>query len=328
MKGGDFTGPCNWGQFANIKDYTTQHIKRILRNVAKRQLSTTNAGFASLSDIISEATVGGKARFFHYHKNGVTGAVNVTSSLWGLGTMPTAGANAAAAPGGEAPVDSTVGAYAFTNPTGGDTQHIINLAMGGSVAANNLLLYDRIFQVDKTMNSSATESVTGVPTRYQSSTSTDANYAGGNFFFPEVGGTALANTAHNWTVCQYRNQAGTDAQTAPSATGVNSAIARRIDLSAAGAWFMPLASGDTGAMDLAQIQCSALVATGVINFVIGHPIAWCPCPVANIININDNIMTAFNLVRVFDDAALAWLEVNKPATTATTYTGTITTVSG
>jgi peptidoglycan hydrolase-like protein with peptidoglycan-binding domain len=177
------------------------------------------------------------------------------------------------------------------------------------------------------MNSGATESVTGVPTRYQSSTVTDANYAGGNFAFVEVGSVALAATAHNWTVCQYRNQAGTDAQSFPSLTGNASAIVRRLD-HPVGQWFMPLAGSDVGVMDLAQMQCSTTVATGEINFVIGHPLAFMPCPVANMVCITDGLNTAFNLVRIFDDAAMAFLEMPKPATGATTYSGTITAVHG
>jgi hypothetical protein len=264
----------------------------------------------------------GKAIPFAFSKNGATGVVAVTNSLWGLGTLPAAGANASAAPGGDAPTDATTGAFPYTNPTGGQTLHFVSAFPVASVIGNTLLMYDRIFQVNKTMASTATESVTGVPTRYQSSTTTAMDYAGGNFIFVEVGGTALAATAHNWTTCLYRNQAGTDAQTMPSLTGNSAAIVRRLD-HPVGQWFAPLATGDTGAMDLNQMQCSASVATGVINFVIGHPIAWLPCPVANMICVADGVNTAVNLTRIFDDAALAFLEVTKQATGATNYSGQI-----
>jgi len=283
------------------------------------------AGFASLSDLIAEASTG-KRREYAFQKVGATGVINVTNSLWGLGNLPPAGANGSAAPGGRACNDSTTGAFPIDNVSA-DTRHFVMAAHTASVAANSLLLYDRIFDVAKTMNSGATESVTGVPTRYQSSTVTDANYAGGNFAFVEVGSVALAATAHNWTVCQYRNQAGTDAQSFPSLTGNASAIVRRLD-HPVGQWFMPLAGSDVGVMDLAQMQCSTTVATGEINFVIGHPLAFMPCPVANMVCITDGLNTAFNLVRIFDDAAMAFLEMPKPATGATTYSGTITAVHG
>ncbi len=42
----------------------------------------------------------------------------------------------------------------------------------------------------------------------------------------------------------------------------------------------------------------------------------------------DGINSAFNLARIFDDAALAFLEVSKPTTAAATYTGSFSTVAG
>jgi len=44
--------------------------------------------------------------------------------------------------------------------------------------------------------------------------------------------------------------------------------------------------------------------------------------------MQDYINTALNLTRIFDDAALAFLEVNKPATGATTYNGIFSGVAG
>lgn len=210
---------------------------------------------------------------------------------------------------------------AFNNPSSG-TLHLVGADMSASVINNSVMLYDRIFDVAKTMNSTATESVAGVPTRYQSSTATAADYAGGNFLFIEVGGTALAATAHNWTTCLYRNQAGTDTQTLPSVTGVSGAIVDRFDMPL-NTWFCPLATGDSGIMDLAQMQCSAAVATGAINFVIGHPIGIMGFPVINAPLPFDWLTNRDQAPRIFDDACLALLEFPKPATTATTYNGQI-----
>lgn len=335
--GGDFVGPIDAGIHQSALDRAhaimvaerRRAVARMLRGRYRRQIGM--AGFSSLSDMIAEATAG-KSRVWNYQKAGATGVLSVTSSLWGLGAQPTAGANAANAPGGEAPTDALAGAHLIDNVSA-DTRHIVSGYASASIAGNSLLAYDRIFQVNKTMNSATNESVTGVPTRYQSSTPTNADYAGGNFIFVEVGGTQLAATAHNWGVagssneCLYRNQAGTDNSIMPVLTGNSAAIVRRLD-HPAGQWFAPLASGDIGAMDLVQMRCSAAVATGVINFVIGHPLAWMCCPIANIVCQFDFIGTAFNLVRVFDDAAVAWLEVTKPATTATNYNMGLTVVHG
>lgn len=327
-KGGDFHGRILVGQEASALDVGEALLKRsnkarrVMRGILHKQAGM--AGFTSLSDLIAEST-SGKRREFPFQKSGSTGVVGVTNSLWGLGSYPPAGANAAAAPGGASPTDATTGAFLIDNVST-DTRHFVYGAVSAAQIANTLLLYDRLFQVDKTMNSTATEAVTGVPTRYQSTTSTDADYIGGNFLFVEVGGTALAATGHNWTVCTYLDQANA-ASTLPSLTGNSGAIVRRLD-HPVGQWFAPLESGDTGVKALTQMQCSATVATGVANFVIGHPIAFMPCPVANMLCVTDGINTAFNLARIFDDAAMAFLEITKPSTNATNYTGSFTAVHG
>lgn len=297
--------------------------RRRWRNAARsKQL---NMGFASFSDLVAKATTGGR-QDLPFQKAGSTGVVAVTNSLWGLGNQPAAGTAPSNAPGGTQYVRSTTGALAQANPTSG-TQHFIGANPVASVAGNTLLLYDLIFGVNKTMNSTGTEAVTGVPLRYQSSSSNALDYSGGNFLFVQVGGTALAATAHNWTVCQYTDQDGNTTITLPSLTGNSSAIVNRLDHPTS-QWFAPLAAGDTGIKALTQMQCSAAVATGVIWFMIGHPIAWMPCPIVNLACPVDGLSTPMNLARIFDDACLALLEVSKPATTATTYNGLITTVSG
>jgi len=170
------------------------------------------------------------------------------------------------------------------------------------------------------MNSTATEAVTGVPTRYQSTTATDENYIGDNFGFIEVGTTALAATAHNWTVCQYVNQTGTGTATLPSVTGNSGAIVDRLDQPLQ-QWFVPLASGDVGIRNWTQMQCSAAVATGLINFCIGHPIGFMSFPVINSVLPFDWLTNRDQAPRIFDNACLAFLEPLKPATTTTTYNG-------
>ena len=163
--------------------------------------------------------------------------------------------------------------------------------------------------------------VTGVPTRYQSITPGAADYAGGNFLFIEVGATAMAATAHNWTTCTYVDELG-NAATLPSIAGVSGAIADRFDMPTFN-WFCPLAAGDGGIKNLTQMQCSALVATGSANFVIGHAIG-----LMAFLNIPVGVPLPFDWLtnrdqapRIFDAACLAFMEPLKPATTATTYTG-------
>lgn len=327
--GGDFIGQIREGWEMSALDRGEDLVRRLrrgMRAATRARQTQFNAGFASLSDLISEATTGAKRREFPFVKNGPTGVVGVTSTLWRLGASPPAGAVGSAAPGGRVPDDAATGAFPFSNPSGGDTQHFVSGYPVASVAGNTLLLYDRLFDVAKTMASTGTEAVTGVPTRYTSTTAANADYIGGNFLFIEVGGTQLAATAHNWTTCLYTDQASASS-TMPSIAGNSAGIVDRLDMPV-GYWFCPLETGDVGVKALTQMQCSASVATGVIDFVIGHPLAWMPCPVANMVCVADGINTAFNLTRIMDDAALAFLEVCKPATTATTYSGSFTSVAG
>ena len=328
-KDGDFIGDFREGWETTFMDRAVilqRRLERAVRVASARNRARLNAGFASLSDLITEATTNAKRQEVLFQKSGVTGVIGGTNSLLTSGTQPAAGANATAAPGGREPTRATTGALVgWANAGGGDTLHFVSANTVCNSTGNTLLIYDRIFDVAKTMNSTATEAVTGVPTRYQSTTAGAADYIGGNFLFVECT-TALAATAHNWTTCLYQDQDNA-ASTLPSLTGNSGNIIARID-HPLNQWFAPLAAGDSGIRNLTQMQCSAAVATGAINFVIGHPIAFFIHPLLNFVTNTDGINTAFNLVRIFDDACLAGLEIIKPATAATTYSGSITLVSG
>jgi hypothetical protein len=322
--GGDFVGRIDGGGFANLYDFTRQRFVAALRRWNRRQEHTANAGFASLGDLIAEATAG-KKRVFQYQKVGVTGVVAATNTLWYEGAHPTAGSAGAAAPGGTAYTSASAGTWPFTDPTSGDTQHLTRWDSLCTQAGNTLLLYDRIFGVAKTMSSTANEAVTGVPTRYQSTTGGAADSAEGNFLVIETT-SALGATAHNWDSCTYTDQSGNATITLPTVTGNASTIAKRLD-QPTGTWFTPLAAGDTGIKALSQMHCSASV-TGGINFAMGHFLALLAHPVANTMWPLDGVTGAFNLNRIFDGACLAFLEMTKPSTTAATYNGWFETVSG
>jgi hypothetical protein len=322
-RGGDFVGAIEAGQECSAIDRALDLLTRNRRFGIARSRRQSGA-FASL-DAIAAAYTGGKGENAFFNKPGTAAnAIGNCISLWKVAGLPAAGAAGAAAPGGTVPTNATTGSLQFANPTNANTTHFTTGYATASVV-NTLLLYDRLFSVAKTMNSTATEAVTGVPTRYQSTTATNEDYIGANFVFPEVG-TVLPATAHNWTVCQYTDQGGNTAQSIPSIAGISAGTANSVDLAAFN-WFMPLAAGDSGIKNLTQMQCSALVATGTIDFVIGHPIAFMPCPIANIVCTLDGIYTAFNLTRIYDSACLSLLEMPKTATTATTYSGQVTMVA-
>lgn len=335
MPGGDFCGEIRAGAEASAVDRAVDTVRRHRRaerartaqlrslqfgnRATRRAAGETQNAYADLSALIAAAT-GGKAQYPLFNKVGTTGIVATASSLWNVGNQPAAASAASAAPGGNAPTSATAGALEWNNPSSANTGHFISGWVTANVIANTLLLYDRLFHVAKTASSSTTEAVTGTFSRYQSGTGTAEDYIGGNFVFPEIRAT-IANTAHNWTVCQYTDQDSNATQSIPSIAGIAAATnVNCVDL-AAGNWFMPLASGDVGVKALTQMQCSSAAITGTVQFVVGHPIAFLPCPVANMVCVLDGVNTAFNMTRVYDDACLALLEMPKPATNATTYSG-------
>lgn len=320
---GDFVGHVHGGHFGSALDVFETKLRRLWKDLGTPRYGYANAGFASISDALSRASQGNSQRR-QFNKVGPTGVVGVSSSLWRVGPQPAVGATPAAAPGGTAQTSATTGALAFANPATG-TNHLVGADVSASVINNSLLVYDLLFGVAKTMNSTATEAVTGVPTRYQSTTAANEDYIGDNFGFIQVGGTALAATAHNWTTCLYTDQANASS-TLPSLTGNSGAIVDRLDHPVQ-QWFAPLESGDVGIKAWTQMQASAAVATGVIWFMIGHPLGFMSFPVINSMLPFDWLTNRDPAPRIFDSACIAFLEPLKPATGATTYTGRLVSTS-
>lgn len=322
LPGGDFTGEIRVGAELSAVDYATELVRKINRNRSLRHAMNRRqlGAFANLSAIINAQT-GGKGQTLIFKKTGVaSNAIGNSNDLWGAAGQPSAGGASSAAPGGRAPTNSTTGNIGFKNPANANTAHFVTGWITASVLQNSLLLYDRLFDVVKTMNSNATEAVSGTFSRYQNQTAGNPDYIGGNFCYPMNPTTVLAATGHNWTVCQYTSQSGATGQSFPSIAGVSACVVGGVDL-AAGNWFMPLAAGDVGVKALTQMQCSAAVATGTIDFVVAHPIAFFPAPIANMACSVDGLTSAFNLQFIYDNACLAFMEMPKPATTATNYSG-------
>lgn len=310
---GEFVGPIRGGHFASLADYSWDRLSRAMR----RQLSTANVGFASLSDLITEATTGGKSQVLRMNKTGVAAAaVSASQPLWAQGALPVAGANAAAAAGGTSPINTTTGALGQADPGGTDTLHLTTATIVATVVGA-LMMYDYYFGVNNSVNATNT-AVTGVPTRYQSTA------AAGSFASGRVT-TVLSVTATNFTLT-YMDQAGNTAEAAAAVTGRVSSAVQQMPFTAP-QWFIPLNAGDTGIRKITNIQSSG-ANTGVVDWFLGMPLCIVPCPIANVPFILDGINSAFNLVRIQTAASLAFMEYYKSATTATTYDGTIQLVAG
>lgn len=322
---GEFIGAIDGGTESSGAERAREILKREYQRRFARMFRRQVGSFSSLSALITAATAGKQCRMNFSKVGTAPTAIAGAIDLWGVGNQPVAGSAGAAAPGGTAPTNSSTGTLPFVNAVANaNTSHFVNAWVSANFV-NSLLLCDRLFAVAKTMSSSATESVTGTFSRYQTTTSTSYDYIGGNFVYPRCS-AVLSATAHNWTVCQYTNQAGTTAQSVPSIAGISACAANQIDL-LLGNWFMPLASGDVGVKAWTQQQCSSASVTGTLDFVVAHAIAAIPIPIVNFAMNIDGVASAFNLVIIEDNACPYFIELPKPATNATTYSGIVATVS-
>jgi len=302
---GDFVGKINGGQEACIEQWLHDRRVKEYGFYARRQ----GGGFTGLSNLRRQRENTMQQLHFSRSRGSVT--ANSTYDGWFIGGQPAVGANAGAAPGGTAFTKSTTGAMQFKNADSGKKNYYISGAGYHNIGLANYIIYDRIFGVTKTMNSTATEAVTGVPTRYQSTTQGAEDSAENNFLFI-LCRVVLPATAHNWTTCTYTDQSGNAGATLPSVTGISACAAGRLDMPI-NTWFAPLAAGDTGIKALTQMQCSALVATGNIDFVIGHMIGIVPVITGQTWHAFNGVNSAMTFSRIFDDACISSLEACIPS---------------
>jgi hypothetical protein len=266
--------------------------------------------FSSLSDLIDKATTEGKRQDFPFYKLGTLAVTNSFASLWNVGSMPSAGGAATNLPSGTFPTNATNGSFKQADPTG--TLHLTTAYSQGTTAPNTLLLYDRLWHGGSgTHVTTNQQNINGSPSRYLGTASK------GNFAFLEVT-TALGATAQNMTMT-YVDQDGNSAEAAPALAMVASSAVTRIPHTP---WYVPLNTGDTGVQRVTRIQMSAGNTAGASNVVIGHTLAFLPCPVANQMMILDGINSAFNLVQVQNGACLSFIEC-KGVGSATGYYGQI-----
>lgn len=317
MPGGDFAGQFQAGGFASYRDASLEAVKRALKRAARASLSTAPMGFSSLSDLISEATTGGKRQERYLSKTGTLATSGAYGSLWNVGAFPAAGGTPSAIAAGAVPTNSTVGSWLQANAAGGDTLHFVSGMIMGSAAPNTLLVYDRLWHGSAVLHTTTgNQAVSGTPDRYTTTESVD------NFCFLEVYGGSLGSTAHNATIT-YVDDAGNTAEAGSAQAVTASSVVTRIPFAN---WFYILNAGDRGCRNVTNIAFSA-VSSGTSNIVVGRPMFFLPCPTAGIMVPIDGINSMFNLIRIKDNACLAFIEMKNVAT-ATTYTGSVIMVSG
>lgn len=322
-RGGEFVGAIRGGGFASLADFAFDRLR-----AATRRAACSNklcAGFTSLSDLISEATSGGKRQMLQFTKAGAAGVAGRSNSLFNVGSWPAAGGTGGTTGTGRVATRTTTGALTQANAAGGDQLHVTTLTVQASVAGQMLLVYDRLWDMTHTMTVDPRScDAANVPTRYQT-----AALAPGNFFSGEV--TTVLPAATPTITLDYVDQDGNNV-TGPALSTIASAAAVNTVPFTAPNWFYPLDPADQGLLSLQNsanaINLSAAMASGVVTWFIGHPLVFVPMPLANTPVIIDGINSAFNLARVYDDAAICFLELSKGATTATNWWGAIQLVSG
>lgn len=316
--GGDFVGPIRGGYLASLADYARDRTRMALRRWSQRQGSRLYTGFASLSDLISEATVGGKAQDIYYQKTATVAkpAAGYCQDLWNMAAVPSAGSNGGALAGGTICNAATAGRLPIIDPGGGDTNHLTTWT-GVADRVGALLLSDRLFAFSGSHNS-ANAACTGVPTRYQDTT------AAGSYISARVT-TILTSTAHNITIT-YMDQDGNTAEAGSAQAARASAAVGTIPLTIP-QWFYYLNAGDTGVRKITNWATSA-GNTGVSDVFIAHALAILPQLAINTPFILDGINSAFNLVKILSGSCCMLTEYWMPATNAPTFSGLIKIVGG
>lgn len=309
---GEFYGKLTGGGAASLKDMWWDLLAL---------LKSQRGGFSSLSNLINEVTVNGtKQTPFFFQKTGVGApAAGASQTLWRLAEWPVAGSNAAAAPGGTIFTRTSTGAVRQADAAVGSL-HLLNaFALESAAAASVTLLYDYLFGVNINHATTA-NSVTGVPTRYQT-----AALAPGNFLSGVVT-TVLGATAHNITVT-YVDQDGNTAE-AGTAQAVRVSSAVNTLPFTQPKWFYLYNAADTGARNITNIALSA-ASTGNVDWYIGHPLCMIPSfGLGFFTTFVDLLNQTFSLERLFDGACIAYKELYKSATAASNRMGAIQMASG
>ncbi len=314
---GDFCGPIKGGGFGSLMDFTRDRYRRVMREWSKRQSASVNTGFSGLSDLISEATTGGKRQYFQFCKTGTNNAANRYLSLWNVGPDPAAGGTPAARPGGAVPDNTTTGGFKQVDPAGSDTLHMVNFGALGTTAPTALMLYDRTFHAGSINHAINTaQSVTGVPTRYATTTSP------GVFAFLEVT-LALGATGQNVTMT-YTDQSGNSAEAAAALTVIVSSAITQIPHAQ---WFIPLNAADTGLRTITNLTFSVANTQGTSNIVMGRAYCICPCPIAQSMVVLDMINSAFSMPSVLVDACIGIIDWHGVGS-ITSHSGNLVMVSG
>ena len=258
------------------------------------------------------AALGGTSSWKRWNitKGSITTVAGAYFALWTAPGCP--GAAAAPAPGtaGEVPVDSTAGAFPFTNPGGGGYSYLSQFAASAS-NPGTLYLYDRLWQNSGLSATSTSAQTITSPTAL---TRPDANGADVELWMDIIG--AMGAGANNPTF-EYTDQDGNTAQSGSIIGYSASAVIYRCFPS-------QLASGDTGIRAVTKWTNTVSMTSGTFSVVLRRKIAAIPLPLTGIGGAVDAILSG--MPRIYDDAALEL--IYHAQTTSAVINGTLSIAQG
>lgn len=328
---GEFYGTLKAGREASVEDRLRDAMVGFIRRYRRacRSFAVAGAGFPSLLDLIYEANQG-KLFTAQFNKAQGTNTVSATFDYWYLGTVPVGAVSIIYGPvNGTVFTNATSGAIPIPQTPSNEALYFVNAWAMNIGAASSLLLTDRLFGFEKTINSTGSDVIySGNVTRYQNTNPNTWDSAEGNFVYMVTTATGLPATAHTNTLV-YTNENGTGSRTSPGGVGISSCTSYRIDLADTSVqWFYPLQSGDRGVLEISTVTCNALVATGSQNCILAHPIAWIPTYAIALLTKFEGWQSCFQMTRLHSDACLNLLHVARITGSNAASHGALTLVSG
>jgi hypothetical protein len=260
--------------------------------------------FTSYDSIISAFTAGkGQERYFHKVAAAAL-AASAGYSFWAVGSQPAAGSFGGTTPGLWVAQDSsTAGALSFANPTAPDTLHLSLVGAVPSASAGQLLIYDRLGQIEYLpLQDGSLPETTSITSDFTARLGTGE----GAQLFAEMPTSVLAAGAQFYVT--YTNQAGVSGRTSETivCSTISSAATGRFPFG--NKFFIGLQAGDTGVRSVQSVVLTASSGTAGVkmNLVACNPLTVLPLTTANIYVERDLVLSTVQLPRIRNNACIAF----------------------
>lgn len=316
---GDFVGEFDRGGFACAIDHLADHAKRLWKRAGRPiylpepVLNTGFSGFAGQAGVADFRYM--QALFFNKPFPTSSGAGTDGDYISGNmvppvdNTLSSLGTNAAR-------LSSDTGAPNFNNAQSGKSLHLLGAEMHASAANCALMLIDRIWEANFTWSSGGTSGnpFGSSPTRYQSTTPGDPDFAGGNFMYPVAKTTPTGSANVDIT---YTNQGGTGGNVVTFAVPAVGYAQGELLAASTSPWFIPLLAGDYGVKDILKVVTDKGLGAGAqAPIVIARPLGCLAFPLAKQFTPFEWFRSRDLAPRVFDNAHISMIKLT-PGTACT-----------